>query len=235
MEPNKFEKNIKQQLEQRTIEPSPIAWDRLDAMLTVAEEKKAKRGYGWLYIAASFLGFILIGTIFFSQTEEVIDKSNGIVIEDKAPLNTSVETIEMPENVNPKSENTNIAVTEKESIKIIKNHHYQSKSVIKEALPVIENNQNQIAQNQSSVSINNQKTEQNGNIKTNSNNADELIAAVEKKETAKSRPTVKVDANYLLSEVDGDQPDLSFTERVLVKANKNYKSIKTAIANRNKE
>ncbi|MDI1257169.1 MAG: hypothetical protein PSV16_13830 [Flavobacterium sp.] len=245
MEPNKFEKQIKNKLEQRTIIPSPMAWDRLDAMLTVAEEKKSKRGYGWLYIAASFLGFILIGTIFFSQTEAIIDKGHNVVIDEKAPLNTTVApTIATPTHTNTESNNDNIIATTKASIKTInnQNHHtsaselaQQSKSVTKEALPVIEKNQNQIAQNQPTKTIINQNSEQNGTIKTNNAKADELVAAVDNNQTVTSKPTVKVDANYLLSQVDGDQPDLSFTERVLVKANKNYKTIKTALANRNKE
>jgi len=40
MEPNKLETQIKEQLNAREIQPSEMAWDRLDAMLTVAEEKK---------------------------------------------------------------------------------------------------------------------------------------------------------------------------------------------------
>ena len=40
MEPNKFEKQIREQLNSREIQPSKKSWDRLDAMLSVAEEKK---------------------------------------------------------------------------------------------------------------------------------------------------------------------------------------------------
>ena len=42
MEPNKLETQIKEQLNAREIQPSEMAWDRLDAMLSVAEEKKNK-------------------------------------------------------------------------------------------------------------------------------------------------------------------------------------------------
>ena len=42
MEPNNFEKDFREKLNQREIEPSNKAWDRLDAMLSVAEEKKPK-------------------------------------------------------------------------------------------------------------------------------------------------------------------------------------------------
>ena len=42
MEPNKLENQIREKLHSREIQPSAQAWDRLDAMLTVAEEKKNK-------------------------------------------------------------------------------------------------------------------------------------------------------------------------------------------------
>jgi hypothetical protein len=40
MELNKLENQIKEKLNSREIQPSAQAWDRLDAMLSVAEEKK---------------------------------------------------------------------------------------------------------------------------------------------------------------------------------------------------
>ena len=40
MEPNNFEKDFREKLNQRKIEPSDKACDRLDAMLSIAEEKK---------------------------------------------------------------------------------------------------------------------------------------------------------------------------------------------------
>ena len=38
MEPNNIEKQIREKLNQRTIQPSQNAWDRLDAMLSVEEQ-----------------------------------------------------------------------------------------------------------------------------------------------------------------------------------------------------
>ena len=42
MEPNKIEKQFREKLNTREIQPSVQVWDRLDAMLSVAEEKKTK-------------------------------------------------------------------------------------------------------------------------------------------------------------------------------------------------
>ena len=58
MEPNKFDKSIKDKMEARTIEPSADAWEKLEAIMPMAD--KPKRKYVWLYIAASFVGLLLI-------------------------------------------------------------------------------------------------------------------------------------------------------------------------------
>ena len=65
MEPNKIEEQFKELLNSRELQPSDKAWDRLDAMLSVAEEKKTKRSFGWLYMAASIIGFLFVGRLFF--------------------------------------------------------------------------------------------------------------------------------------------------------------------------
>ena len=56
MEPNKFEKHIKKQLQEREIKPSPNAWDRLSEKLDADVPPSKKRGYLWYGIAASFIG-----------------------------------------------------------------------------------------------------------------------------------------------------------------------------------
>ena len=40
MEPNNFEKKIKDKLASREIKPTEMAWDRLDAMLTMQENEE---------------------------------------------------------------------------------------------------------------------------------------------------------------------------------------------------
>lgn len=45
---------------------------------------------------------------------------------------------------------------------------------------------------------------------------------------------VKINANDLLSQVDGEL-ELSFREKVINKVNKNYQTVKVALANRNVE
>jgi hypothetical protein len=84
MEPNKLENKMREKLNQRTIQPSSNTWDRLDAMLSV-KEQKPKRNFKWLSIAAVFVGFTLIG-IFILNKEKSIENvipSNPIVLENE--------------------------------------------------------------------------------------------------------------------------------------------------------
>ena len=70
MEQDNFNKNIKEKFNLRTIEPSETAWNKLDAMLTLAEEKKQPKRFYWLSIAASFLLFSGVGYVYFQQNEK---------------------------------------------------------------------------------------------------------------------------------------------------------------------
>ncbi len=71
MEQDNFNKNIQEKFNFRTIEPSETAWNKLDAMLTLAAEKKQPKRFFWLNIAASFLLFSGVGYVFFQQNQKV--------------------------------------------------------------------------------------------------------------------------------------------------------------------
>ncbi len=103
MKPDKIETDFKNKLNQREIKPSQQAWDRLDAMLTVAEEKKAKRKFPWLFIAASIILFLFVGISFFIQNDKTIGVKNEVVIENKnIPTQEKVQSI-IPLTSNPEA------------------------------------------------------------------------------------------------------------------------------------
>ena len=79
MEPNKIEKQFREKLNAREIQPSAQAWDRLDAMLSVAEEKKTRKPFGFLFIAASILVFVTLGLFLFNQNGTEINSTNKVV------------------------------------------------------------------------------------------------------------------------------------------------------------
>lgn len=225
MEPNKLETDFRDKLNKREIQPSESAWDRLDAMLTVAEEIKPRSNYNWLYLAASIIGFLFIGTIFFSQTDELIDVRNNNVLFENKEIDKPIE-----ETIQEKILTTNPLPIKSESLVVVSSKK-NIKSNVKE---LIVKSQNPIAQNPKTVILN-LIGEQINPLNQDKVIVDEQIANVEsssKNEIPKT--AIKVNANTLLSQVDGEL-DLTFREKVLKKIDKNYKSVKIALANRNNQ
>ncbi|MET0759774.1 MAG: hypothetical protein ABWZ56_05110 [Flavobacterium sp.] len=232
MELNNTEQQIKEKLNNRTIQPSNQAWDRLDAMLTVAENEKSKRKYNWLYIAASFLGFMLIGTIFLSQNEEISDIEQSVVIENKvieeSPATSIVEKASL---ITPTQTISESAIASKSNKTVLKTEKLKTK---KEAIIyALSNNQNP-----KENAIINQKTEQKISLpKSNDADVDKLLAIVDKvleTENPIKKSTIKINASKLLSQVDGEL-ELSFREKVIKTAGKNYRTVKESLASRNQE
>ena len=232
MEQNKLENEFRNKLNQREINPSESSWDRLDAMLTVAEEKKPVRRYSWIYIAASIIGFAFLGTFFFNQSDQNgIIESNDVVIEN----NQKAEPIEKEVNsIIPSNSQTESIAVISEVKKVNKNARAIQSTTI---------NQNQVAQNSNSGSLttrlkniqSTQETQQFASSNSNNNTVDEMLAAVQTApKAAIPKAAVKVNPNTLLSQVDGEL-ELSFREKVINKVNKNYQTVKVALANRNQE
>ncbi len=237
MEPNKLEKQFRKQLNAREIQPSEMAWNKLDAMLTVADpsnteqaKQKPKTKFPWMYIAASFVGFVLLGTVYFNQnSSEIINQKKDVVIQnDAAPKPTVVSDT----NVKLQTESEEaVAVVSKTNQGSIKNPILKQKSDIVSS----NSNQNQVV----AVSINNQQLEQKLiTSKTSDVTVDELLAVAgnpsKQENQLNQKPVVHVNASNLLSQVDGEL-ELSFREKVISKVNKNYQTVKVALANRNLE
>jgi hypothetical protein len=235
MEPNNFEKDFREKLGQRTIEPSNKAWDRLDAMLSVAEEKKEpKKKVRWLYIAASIMGFLLVGTLFFNNKKTVETQKDSIVIEEnikndsivKSTLNSidpvKTEIVSSEKNVTPIS-NKESSNNQKPN-KIIKNESNQ----IAESSIIIKNNQGNQSINKEAVAAEIPKKESTNQL------PDVAEKTVVAENSVKPKSKVKINADDLLNQVDGEL-ELSFREKVISKVNKNYQTVKVALANRNNQ
>lgn len=238
MEPNNFEKDFREKLNKRKIEPGDKAWDRLDAMLSIAEEKKQpEKKNKWLYIAASVVGFMLVGTFFFNNQKNTVETSkSAIVIEENAKKDTVVKPI--LNTINPFR--TEVAISEKESIqkankKENKLNPKPNKNIKSKSNQIAESSVIIIKKNQEKQSINNQASV----VEISKNEiVDQLLNSAEKtvvaENSSKKKSKVKINANDLLNQVD-DELELSFRERVITTVNKNYQTIKVAVANRNQQ
>jgi hypothetical protein len=235
MEPNNIENQIREKLNSREIQPSAQAWDRLDAMLTIAEEKKTKRSffsYKFIGIAASVLVFVTLGMFYFNQKNTTIETLNTVVETEIKKQNTE-ETIPVTENsILVKGQNNEVAVSNEKMTTHNPKLETRNSQPTSNEVSIITQNQEEAIVNQEIVSP---KQEVKTIKKTSMVDVDELLASVEKdrkKETKVSKSNINIDAKSLLSEVDTEL-DLTFRQRVLNTVNKNYKSVKEAVANRN--
>ncbi len=237
MEPNKIDAKIKEKLVSREIKPSAQAWDRLDAMLSVTENKK-KKSYSWLYIAASFILFATVGFWFYSQ-----GNTDG-------------------SNIN---ENTVVITKDKEkqidTLKSNNNNQNQEDFISKSVEVIVENDKRQDVKKESILKSNKVRNQIQNEVKTNEiveNNSQqaevieaknkyitgEMILAsvenrkVENKENLNLNNEVKtklrVNTSSLLSSVETEL-DENHKETAIDKLTRNFKQVKSALANRNYE
>ncbi|MES2805744.1 MAG: hypothetical protein V4652_09300 [Bacteroidota bacterium] len=188
-----------------------MAWSKLDAMLSVADssnseqaKQKQKTKFPWMFMAASFVGFLLIGTIYFNGIETVkIDKGNPVVIEQKIVR----DNLEAPEIINETVLPSQVQKTIVETHKVVadnnnlKKQPKQLNNKEEEALIINQSKENDAVVN-SSENKNYQSTSVNKYI-----SAEKLLAEVtntkfEPKATdktiEKTRKAIAVNPNSLL-------------------------------------
>jgi hypothetical protein len=246
MEPNKLETQIKEQLNAREIKPTEMAWDRLDAMLSVAEEKKTARSpflsSRFIGIAASVLVLVSLGLFFFNQKETVVRPEDDIVVKEKINSNDNNNSKINDNNnsLNPNQQNQEVVVIKNQQSKISNQKSLKSfnqnnqKTTVN---PIINQNKEIQFQNnevvaQKELPVIESKKE--FVSKPSAVNVDDLLASVEKTPKSTPKPKVKVNANSLLSQVDGEL-DQTFREKVINRVSKNYQEVKVALATRNQE
>lgn len=232
MEPNKLEEDFRDKLNSRMIQPSEMAWDRLDAMLSVSEKKKPKRNYKkWLSMAAVFVGMLLVGTLFMEQQKEdlkIKDTIKTISTQDSDVSETENTTeTEIVEAVTPES----VQAEQKEMAAVVKTN---VKAAVKVQSGADIGQQTATAPETQIVAVSPPKE-----IKkiTTTVDVESLLASVDKNAPTKStikKGNVKVDANSLLSTVEGEITT-DYREGVFQTINRNFKTVKSAVANRNTE
>jgi hypothetical protein len=220
MAQHKIDNQIKSKLNAREIQPSAQAWDRLDAMLTVTQDKKSKKGYGWFFVAASVVLFFGLGFFIFNQNEEP-----------KINLSTPVVTTSKDEIDSVKTNKTAIISTENTKPILVQNEVSFSKKEEKN-LKFVEKKE-----------LINEENILEGKITPNSQlpSSEKLLVEVQvnekeiplyKKNNVKSK--IKIDATSLLSTVEKEL-DENYKETTLDKLSRKFQDAKSALANRNYE
>ena len=230
MQSNKFDNQLQEKLNARTIAPSPKSWDRLDAMLSVQEEKKPRKGFLWLYVAASFFVFFGLGIFPFNSDKNIeINTQNPVLV----AVDKTIDSVE-------KNKAEEILIESQQPV-VVQNEINLSKSVnsIKEKTTIFnKSNSVQESDNKANPTYNLQPTTSSAYKYISPEN---LLAEVQNdkknlssESNVSKKPSVKIDANALLSKVEKEL-DESYRETTLDKLNKNFNAVKSAIVNRNYE
>lgn len=211
---------VRKLVETREITPSADSWNKLEMMLD-ANEKKTPNSKMWLFIAAAVFGALLLSTTFFFKSENQSEQIQ-VVESTEQPSIKEVDKFELPsQSVNESVAQTSIvekASAEKNSPKkqVAKIQQNHTESLLAEVQP------------KQSLAVKSHIV-----LPTVTNeNVSELLA--QSMNHQKDNASIKVNAKSLLAEVD-TEIELTFREKVIKAATKNFQNIKVAVVNRNLE
>lgn len=255
MEPDKFEKYIKDRLDEREISPSAGAWDKISGQLA-KEKSSGKPLYFWFGIAASVLVLVSIGFLYMNRSGDVAPSEKiKIVTSDKDKVEKNALKDDVKDLVEKPSEE--IVFTKKETNPVIKENNVAvvKKNVIKEEIStergdeaLAEASAEKVLPNDNELkmllpdSILNEKIaevvaqvdllELNGEI--TDAEVDSLLLKAQK-DILRERLFNKdnsVNAMALLTEVE-DELDQSFRDQILESLKTGFLKVRTAVADRN--
>jgi hypothetical protein len=160
MAPIKIEDNIREQLQDREIQPSKDAWNKLEARLG-PQRKQGITRTAWFAIAASFVGILILASVFLNdnstgQENQLVNQENPAIESKQSITEKQLEEV-VPEKI---QEEVAFEVPTSEEIKTKAPVPVEQRSIAStkvEKKPEVKTIQDDIA-------VNNSKTEQ---LKTN--------------------------------------------------------------------
>lgn len=243
---NKFEKQLKEQLQKREIEPSNKTWDRISQQLEGSETPKSKR-FQWYGIAAGFIGILFISVLYFTSEEPSADAETEVtnVTKDYIPLNRTPEIIQEEKL----SDEDAIVETKLREEKIIektsqphpdrsvtdalvssKNEESKEKKV---SVPL--NTSDEIIHEKIAEIVTQVEVLEKENVTVTDAEIDSLLRAAQREilEDKIFRKDRSVDAMALLADVEGEL-DRSFRDQIFDALKDGFLKVRTAVADRNK-
>jgi hypothetical protein len=238
MESNNIENQIKNSLQNRELQPSAKAWDRLDAMLTVAEEKKVKKVFFWnpkyLAIAAAF---VLIGTlVFINADNSKIKETNSVVNKENEPIqlkeNNAIilpelqQQVATTETINTAEKEERIGRTQTNQKGLPNQNSILSQQINHQSKNVLDNQ----TTNQELAEAIIPKAKENKTILSVSD-AD-LLAMVDNASKTNHEKTIQINSRSMLFQVTSEI-NQEYRETNFQKLKRNFETVKVAISNRN--
>ncbi len=259
MEPNNFEKHIKKQLEQRELQPSSKAWQKVADRLEGAPRPKSNR-FLWYGIAASFMGLLVVSWVYLGSQRPMVnpdieivgaDRENGKV-EDALKKATDEKTFGEENRVVDTNEDLDVDKPLEESV----NFSNEQKTIKEKTLEDVKTSiastdtdtqsdkkvESEILSKDSEDIINTKIAEvvaqvdilEQKNRTVSDSEVDSLLQKAQREIIAEKlfRDNGRVDAMALLTQVE-DELDQSFRDQIFEKLKTGFMKVRTAVADRN--
>ena len=255
MAPIKFEENIKEKLEQRSLQPSTNAWQSLEQKLNVDDKKRNKNKFWWFGIAASVIGLLFIIQQFVNINSPnqaipaiIVESETNII---STQINTPLIIEETQQVAQESSEDTQL----NQKVNIISSNkmaHEKRKSTQQSPIKVsvIAESEDtpshlqlaKVSKEDVVASLTNISDASPNDVKeiaaseTGVSEIEALLNAATKdiqlSDQNKTINTVSIDANTLLEDAETEMPP-SLRGQLFKTIEKNFKTVKTAVATRN--
>ena len=257
MAPLKMEEEMKQKLEERRIEPSADAWQRLSSQLDNKDNSKPRSGFWWIGLAAACIVILLILKIRPGNNEnntvpvivDTIEEAEGLneTVENDSQLNSAANEeeeiipkeiseerlVESTANTNEKDAAEEVQKSRSPLVRIAR----AEESIPDETDRTSEEPTNILMEEKASLESKLTENTAEVTVSTEVSNAelDELLEKARKRlnsEATQKKKEISVQAQALLDGVEDDL-DRSFRERVFRTLVSGYQSVRTAVAERN--
>ena len=258
MAPIKFEEQLKDKLEKRSLPPSDDSWAKLSQRLDDEEKKSKNPWFWWMGIAAGLIIMLAIAVEVFGA-KDIIDKAPQMVEEDTiensieqqveneetqatelAVEDQQIETEKLNDKKEQKPETINYKSVTRQNPKTkiyLANNEEVERNIVEKI------NEVQIAQksviddtviNKEAIT-NAMEGFKSDNISVTDREVDSLLKLASKelfKDKLEKETSTTVDANSLLQNVE-DEMGQSFRTKVFEALKDSYETVKTAVAERN--
>jgi hypothetical protein len=259
MAPIKFEEQLKDKLEKRTLSPSSESWSKLSERLDADKQRSKNPIFWWLSMAAGLIVMIAITVQFFNadESEKVVpqvveEKAMEEKLEDKIPELDDKKSMELVTEISldeKKEKPTMVKDPQLLDYKKVTNQKSEPKTQLTDISKTVKNselnkteggitqlsqkeNDDYLIKNAVADALKTLKTE---NTAVTDKEIDSLLKLASKelfKEKLREATSKTVDASALLMSVE-DEMGQSFRSRVFEALKESYTTIRTAVAERN--
>ena len=238
MDNKNLENNIKEYFDQRTIQPSESAWERLDFMLDNEQNKPSNTNYYWLAGILSVLCLCLIVGFWLRNDDKIVksignkvNKTEIIALDEEMPI-VPAKTVILDDTVSAQQE-TNTIRSKKATQIVTQNLRAKHSELNFENVSIPEINQK--SENESfELPIKTKKQNADYELKIN---AAKLLANVEQEMSSKQTKKlikIQVDPKQLLAEAE-KAAEASFLQKMYKNIQDNAGQIIVVVSNRNFE